>query len=861
MRVIPPVSFLHRAWLIVCLVTFSGLCQDEAAESAKAQADAPKEEAGFKSKLKGFEEIVAHWDKTEGLFTFYRNPEDHRVFMAIQAQQFDRMIMCSIVREQGDAKDYDSAALLNNFPFELRRVGLRVHLLHKNVYFRADEQKPIHRAVARDFGDSLFASAKIQSQPHPETGDVLVDAAELFIHDFARVSKKVTDAKLDSKDSYFEKIQSFPQNSELQVRLQYNGAKTVIQTLPDRNFSHLYHFSLSAIPESDYKPRRADPRVGHFYVSYEDHSSPLGQSPYVRNIKRWNLRKAQPELAMSPPQKPVVFWLENTIPDEYREAVRQGVLLWNGAFEKIGIKDAIVVEQMPDDADWEAADARYNVIRWIVRPGVAMGVGPSHAHPLTGEIYSADIRITSDWVRSVFKTYTRRVLPSQDNHDHSHCQYGHHAAADAAFAWNALQLRGDAPIPADYIEAFLVDLIAHEVGHTLGLRHNFKGSSVYTHAQIDNPDFTAANGTSSTVMDYIPVNIAKPGAPQGAYFMTVLGPYDHWAIEYAYADAPADSAISEEEWLQGIASRSADPLLAYGSDDDANSSTGLDPRCARFDLSSDPLAYSERRAQVAQEAWKNLERYDAATGEPYNIMRLIFDGAIGHYSGGAAAAVLHIGGMHHNRSNIGDNNEALPFTPVSAVEQRRALEFLDTHIFDAQALSFSPDLLNKLAPPYFGTFYSGAYNRRIDYPVHEVVTKMHNRALDTLFHSIRLSRLQDMQLRYPEGEEPFTLAELFDGVTAPIWRELEKPENIDSYRRPLQRLHAKRMITLLLHPIDTTPDDAQALARLTLVEIHRHITQALNQSRTLNRMTIAHLKEVQVLISNALNAESSHPLK
>jgi hypothetical protein len=521
---------------------------------------------------------------------------------------------------------------------------------------------------------------------------------------------------------------------------------------------------------------------------------------------------------------------------------------------------------MPDNADWEPANARYNVIRWIVRPGVALGVGPSHAHPVTGEIYSADIRITSDWVRSVFRAYTRQVVPSKAGHDHTLCQYGHQAAADAAFAWNALHLRakagtGEAPIPAEYIHSFLVDLIAHEVGHTLGLRHNFKGSSVYTYTQLDDPDFTEANGTSSTVMDYIPVNIAKAGAPQGAYFMTILGAYDYWAIEYAYAEMPADSELSEAQMLDRIASRSGEPLLAFGSDDDANTATGLDPLCARFDLSTDPIAHSERRALVAKETWKNLERDFEAKGEPYNMMRRVFDGAIGHYSGGVAAAIRHIGGMYHSRSNIGDPEAQAPFTPVPAAQQRAALQFIDTHVFDVNALSFPPELLNKLAPPYFGTFSSTAYNRRIDYPVHEVITKMHNTALDTLFHSIRLSRIQDLELRYTEDQEHFTLSDLFDGVKEPIWRELNKPQNVDSHRRPLQRLHAKRMITLLLNPIDTTPDDAQALARLTLIEINGGISHAVKHGRRLDRMTIAHLSEIQALINNALSAKSTHHLK
>ena len=138
---------------------------------------------------------------------------------------------------------------------------------------------------------------------------------------------------------------------------------------------HQYHYSLSNIPESDFEPRLADDRLGHFLTMYQDYSSLMKDSPYIRYVNRWHLEKAEPLFEKSKPKKPIVYWIENTVPVEYRDAVREGILLWNNAFEKLGLEEAIIVKQMPDDAEWDPGDVRYNVVRWIIRHGASYAVG------------------------------------------------------------------------------------------------------------------------------------------------------------------------------------------------------------------------------------------------------------------------------------------------------------------------------------------------------------------------------------------------------------------------------------------------------------------------------------------------------
>ena len=171
-------------------------------------------------------------------------------------------------------------------------------------------------------------------------------------HIFNEVIKSVK-YNFDKENSYFEKLKSFSGNTEIEVALHFVSSNPKPSpTISDaRSFQHVYHYSLSNLPQSDYRPRAADDRIGHFLTMYQDYSSVLRDTPYIRNINRWHLEKAEPGFRLSPPRKPIIFWLENTIPVEFREPVREGILLWNKAFERIGFKAAIEVKQQPDDAD------------------------------------------------------------------------------------------------------------------------------------------------------------------------------------------------------------------------------------------------------------------------------------------------------------------------------------------------------------------------------------------------------------------------------------------------------------------------------------------------------------------------------
>jgi len=843
---------------------------------AKSESAEEKEEAKSKEKNdeKSFEDIVEDFEVVEGLFTFYRDDKEGKIFMEILPAQLDTIYLCSITRQAGDGFFFDSGAMLNEFPFVLTRVGKTIRFLHKNVYFQADKGTAIRRALGTGLSDSLMGSAKIVSAPHPERGSLLVDPSSFFIQDISAVGYifkefiKEFDYGFDKENSYFGAVKSFPGNSEIDAVLHFKtGAPKNVPTLPDsRSFRHVNHYSLSELPDTSFQPRLADDRVGHFLTMHQDYTSQLEDTPYVRYVNRWDLQKAEAKFEKSRPRQPIVFWLENTIPVQFRDSVREGILLWNDAFERIGFEEAIVVKQQPDDADWDPSDVRYNTVRWIVSPGGGYAVGPSRTNPFTGQIYDADIRVSADMMRFVYREFSEFAAPVAQGDAiaarlgildpvRGLCDHQEGARQQAAFGWSVLSSRGMAEAAGassgnlqEFIHQFLVEVIAHEVGHTLGLRHNFKASTI---RQVDDLHDSNVAFTGS-VMDYNPVNVAGKGKSQGNYYQTVLGPYDYWAIEYAYRPIDAGSPEGEKKTLDSIASKVSDPMLQYGTDEDAfGGPRGMDPTATRWDLGADSIDYYVNRVGLADELWSSLEGTFETPGERYQKIRMVFGQGLGEYFGAVGNVTKYIGGMYHRRDHVGDPGGRLPFEPVSAAKQRQALAFLTDEIFAADAFSFPRSILNKVASERMWDFSRSIFdNPRNDYPIHDIIGSIQARPLDHVFSPVLMSRMLDIEMR---GGDHLTLPEVFGAFRQAIWSEVAGGGNIDSLRRGLQRQHLKKLVALVVSPGEGVPDDASALARADLKTLGSEIGGALGAS-ALDAYTRAHLDESLAIINAALEA-------
>jgi hypothetical protein len=839
-----------------------------------------------KEDLWRYREAIKGTDKLEGLFTIYRGEEDSKIYLELKPEQLNKNYLCTVTLESGIGESGIYSGLpLQDFLFYFRRVNNRLHFVVRNVKFRTEQDEPELRSLARSFSDSVLYALEIDSID-PYSKNILINLNNLLMQDLPGLTSLLkhylrADYRLDENTSYFGDVDSFPFNLEIESVYSFSSLEgAYLVTLPDsRALTLKAHYSFSQLPENNgYIPRLADDRVGYFITAFQNFSKNNGKEPFVRYINRWHLEPSDPNAPLSPPKKPIVFWIENAVPLEFRDAIREGVLMWNQAFAKAGFQNAIEVRQMPDDADWHPADVRYNTIRWFNSLDAGFARGPARVNPLTGEILDADIIVDANMVRSIQQEYRALmaekvgaehlsdcgVIPNSQfpiqNSDSDFC-YGAEFSNQAAMGALALSLLQNATPTSDemkeYVHQYIRSLIAHEVGHTLGLRHNFHGSTMLAPQELNNTEVTHTKGLVGSVMDYLPVNIAPQGTQQGDYFPAVVGPYDEWAIEYGYKPHPDLSAAAmipeaEKSFLEKIALASPLPELSYATDEDI---WDINPLANVWDISSDVLVYSQWQMDNARAMWQRLDQHYPLRGESYSDLRVLFSSILRYYFRNASLLTQYIGGQSFGRHHA-DENMRPSFVPVSLEQQRQVLAKLQEYVFAEDAFSFPPQLLNQLAPSrwqHWGNFIPVS---RLDYPIHERIQRFQAVILRSLLDSDRLNRLRDIEFKTTPGQA-LSMPELFNTLQKNIWTEVvdtREQKSISSLRRSLQREHLNILLDMVLRTTDV-PEDARTLAWFELRQLRKAIDASLkHQSENLDIYTLAHLEETSDRINKALNA-------
>jgi len=515
----------------------------------------------------------------------------------------------------------------------------------------------------------------------------------------------------------------------------------------------------------------------------------------------------------------------------------------------------------------DLAGLKHASIRWFVdSDDGALAIGPSVVDPRTGEILDADIAISDNWAR-----LSRRVAREQTagpvrgahaGHDHSAdsglrgregaigdgpaCTYAGDAMAELDFTLGLLQARGDfdpdGPQAEEIVAQVLKDVVMHEVGHTLGLRHNFRASMAVPFSRLNLPAYTRVNGLSGSVMDYNAFNLPLEGEPLGHIAMSTLGAYDYWAVEYAYRPLPADG---EAEALARIAARAGEPALAYGTDEET--SAGYDPQVNQRDLGDDPLAFASRRLKLSRELWSRLQSRPLATGTSYGRLRQNFESGLRQFDLAAELAAKHVGGVNYYRDLAGDSRAS--FVPVPVARQREALALLAREVFSAQAMVVDPALASRLSQDALDRGYAPPSLPGLP----QAVLAMQRRLLDRLMGDPVLARIQESESTLAPTGDRLRLPELFDTLNGAIWQELANGSDIGASRRMLQREHVRKLVGLLVRPATSVPADARSLARSDVLALVDRIGVAL-RGRQLSREARAHLDETQATLRDALKA-------
>jgi hypothetical protein len=874
-------------------------------------------------KFEDFDKVVKGAKEHEGLINLFQ--KDDKLYGEFRPDVLDRPLLCPIAVARGGGLGGFTLNFDEQWVLLFKRVGDKVHVVRRNVHFQAKPGTPAARAVETTYTDSVLAALHIVALNHNKQS-VLINLNELFMTDFAQLRLGM----FDPNRSVWHKVKTFKDNVEFEVAATYAGMGRRLfggddGVIDSRGNTVVLHYGLCRLPEGGYQPRLADDRVGYFLSAVKDFSSDKEDTSFLRYINRWRLERAEPPdpkhpNRLSPPKKKIVFWIEKSVPDEYRAAVREGILEWNKAFEKIGFRDAIEVRQQENE-DFDPEDINYNTLRWITTDaGFAMG--PSRANPLTGEILDADIIFDASMVRywrqeaELFKgekqpasliEATRRgwgllhapLLPQlarqgeplgwneprQAQRERATalaqavrlgvCQCGAHMRYELGLGTMALAARGELKAGEktsdELIFQAIKETVMHEVGHTLGLRHNFKASTMLKNEQLNDQSITRVQGLTGSVMDYNAVNIAPKGVKQGDFFSTTLGPYDYWAIAYAYKPLSGGTE-GELEKLQEIAREGAKAGHDFATDEDMMSSS--DPLVNVWDLGADPMRFAQDRIKLAEELLQGLAGRVVDKGEGYQKARQAFTILLQQYGNGAHLIVNHVGGAHMHRDHKDDPGGRDPFVPVKADKQREALKFLQEHILSDRSFQFPPALLRKLAAERWMHWGSEHAFGSVEYPLHERILEIQRVVLRHVFDADVLARIQNNTLQADKDEKPLTIAELFRSVTDAVWSENGKDQKpaTSVVRRNLQREHLKHLFTLVLGEGNGgargfggllivlgggggVPPDARSLARLHLREIGRRIDKALGEKElALDDTSRAHLEECQERIAKVLGA-------
>lgn len=890
---------LHPAHLAVALWATLAVSPVAAADEAQAQPSsqiaagdvvaqaAAKAEAASQDKSPPYAEVLKDSVAIEGVIKLHLKGD--QLFAELSPGQLNKdfLVVMAIAKGLGEFPLVGGMTFGDDALWQFRKVDENVQIVRRNVRFKANPGSPEDSAVKLAFTDSILFALPIATRG--PGGTVVVDLSPVFMSDLPQIGSMLPGFMFSANKSNWADVKGFENNVEIQVAATYaSGGALQLDAIPDsRGATVNVHYSISELPQTGYKPRLADDRVGYFITATKDFSKSGTDDQFVRYITRWDLQKKDSALDLSPPTRPIIFYLEKTIPVKYRKPIAEGILEWNKAFEKAGFDRAIQVRQQEESDTWDPEDVRYNTIRWITS-NMTFAMGPSRINPITGQILDADIIFDASWVQAwkqEFETFTPATLAAMTGGPvdikgyeaelakvppgmrHAlHCRCELHSGMSHQFALGSALLMSKLTGPelaAEQEKLFmqgLKDVTMHEVGHTLGLRHNFKASTMLTIDEMQDSGKTKDTGLSSSVMDYNPTNLAPKDLKQGDYFCTTIGPYDMWAIEYGYKTL-SGGTDGEAAELKKIAARCTEPGLTYATDEDTRG-IDPDPLANRYDLGKDPLRFAQLRSSQIVELWPGIVEKVVKEGDGYERARQAVSVLLHSHAQAMFFAARFVGGTYVNRDHRGDANGKAPFIVVEAVKQREAMKLLEDNVFNDKPFQFPPELYGYLAPTRWDHWGSPVPSRT-DYPAHEVVAMLQDRILEKLLSSLTLTRLHDAELKVPSDQDAFTAAELIERLTKTVFAEVEaapagefsnrKPA-ISSLRRNLQRRYLKQLASVALG--DTyAPEDCQTVANMELERLEGRIKTALAGGAKLDSYTQAHLQDSAKRIRKVLDAQ------
>lgn len=850
-------------------------------KSDSNQEDVPEQEKG------AIDEAVDGFEKLEGIVTLWRKEEDGRtqLKMELKNSQLGQLMMMQTTASSGLADGRLAAGdPISDLVFEFRSLpNNRLAMYVPNYFYRADNNLPIAKAVQRSFPDAIVESFAIEAKQE-DRDSILVDVSSMFQGDLGRITELLSGGGnpllggggsmyiQDRENSYVGSVKNFPENLVVESVMNFIGRggggglaallSSGAKPADDRSVVVKVNYNLFALPvENGYQPRYFDSRVGFFTNDFQDFDDTTAIDQKVMYINRWNLKKKNPDSDVSDPVEPIVFWVDNSVPVEYRETVKNAIEGWNVAFLEAGFSNAVVAKQMPDDADFDHADMRYNIVRWVASPGDAYAIALFRTNPLTGQILNGAVTVDANIVRAFASEYGTYVRPEAwqarlknrladlavDGYSPNRCDVM--AEGNLNMLTGMMAASQMAGVSRDqYVKEFIRWVVGHEMGHMMGLRHNFVASTLLDLNQLGSDEEVKKEGTAASVMDYVAFN---PSALKGGvdFFGQTVGRYDKWAIKYGYTPFGQKDSDEERYDLYQIAQMGTREGLAWLGDEYAD---GIDPYVTRFDLGADPLAYWSRMGTLSRQLMLDLPVTTMKPGQSYYSFTREFNGLMNMYARSASELTRFIGGVKRSPAYPNDPGAKKPLVNIDGKTQQAALDQVVKMTFAKSAFDFPKGYFKNFVMNPKGDLIESLMSGQNDFPMRDTFAGLQASILGSIMDPGTLGRVVNAEYEAEPGEEVLTLVDVFTTVYDAVWTEVASASEVSPLRRDLQRAHADMLMAMVLEK-QSAPSDAVVAARWQLNRLSRELKVASGKAKTMS--TAMHFGDLANRIDKALAAQ------
>lgn len=800
-------------------------CQTQKQVPGKSQTAQTAAQKKSKGDLKEYSEVITSEAKTdEGLFTTHFVGDKLYYEIPLDLMEKDMLLVSRIAGvPAGFGGGYINAgSKVNEQVVRWYKRGDNIDMKVVSFENQSEEESPIYKSVAANNFFPILFSSKITAY-NKEKNTAVIQVNDLFEQEVNAINaitpslkKRYKVKKLDKNRSFIQEVHSYPQNVEVKHVMTYEAEEP-----PERDqagtITMLMNQSMVLLPEDKMQPRLADDRVGWFSVKKIDYNSEELKADDYEIIRRWRLEPKDPEAykrgELVEPKKPIVYYLDPATPEKWRPYFKQGIEDWNTAFEKAGFKNAIIAKDPPtkeEDPEFSPEDVRYSVVRYVAST-TRNAMGPSVIDPRTGEIIESDII----WYHNHLRSYRNRFMIEAG------------AQNPAARTLKT---------PEAEIGEMMRMVIAHEVGHALGLPHNMKASSAYPTDSLRSAKFTQKYGLTPSIMDYARVNyVAQPG-DEGVRYIRMMGPYDLYAINWGYrylpeAETPWDEKNTLDTW---ILEKAGDPIYEFG-----NGYGGYDPQSQTESLGKDQVKASEYGLANLKKVVPNLIEWTSTDGDGYEDLEEVYRELTYMWRGYINHVITNVGGVYETRKTA--DQAGVVYTAVPQEKQKAAVKFLNQHAFTTPDWLLNQEILDRIE-------FAGAIER---------VQKLQDQAVTRLLEEDRLKRMVENQ--QVNGKQAYTVLEMLNDVRKGIFEELYTSKSVNAYRRNLQRSYVDAAAAYV-ETLEEKKEDAiiqsdiVALMRGELQRLKKDINSRKNRGN--DQLTRYHWNDLIARIDAAMDVES-----